>query len=72
LGARVVDYGMRSITAVPILNPNTAKLYQLEAIPGIGKSTAGKIVANRPYKSLEDLRRVLGDTFDRVKDFFVV
>ncbi len=72
LDARVVDYGMRSITAVPILNPNTAKLYQLEAIPGIGKTTAGKIVANRPYNSLEDLKRVLGDTFDKVRDFFTI
>ncbi len=70
LDARVVDYGRRSITAVPILNPNTAKLYQLEAIPGVGRVTAGRIVANRPYKSLDDLRRVLGDEFDRVKDFF--
>ncbi len=72
LDARVVDYGRRSITAVPILNPNTAKLHQLEAIPGIGKATAGKIVANRPYGSLDDLRKVLGDTFDKVKDFFVI
>ena len=68
--ARVVDYGMRSITAVPILNPNTAKLYQLKAIPGIGDVLAGKIVANRPYKSVEDLKSVLGDRFDSVMDFF--
>ena len=72
LDARVVDYGMRSVTAVPILNPNTAKLYQLEAVPGIGRTTAGKMVANRPYRSLEDLKRILGDTFDNVKDFFIV
>lgn len=68
--ARVVDYGQRSITAVPILNPNTAKLYQLEAIPKIGKSLAGKIVANRPYRSLEELRAVIGDVFDEVRNFF--
>jgi len=72
LDARVVDYGRRSITAVPILNPNTAKLYQLEAIPGIGKVLAGKIVANRPYKSLEDLKKVLGEVFDEVKDYFSI
>ena len=70
LDARVVDYGRRSITAVPILNPNDAKLHQLEAIPNIGKKLAGRIVANRPYKSLEDLRVVLGEVFERVKDFF--
>ncbi len=70
LDARVVDYGRRSITAVPILNPNTAKLYQLEAIPGIGKVLAGKIIANRPYRCLEDLKDVLGDVFELVKDYF--
>jgi len=72
LDVRVVDYGQRSITAVPILNPNTAKLYQLESIPYIGKTLAGKIVANRPYKSLEELRNVLGKVFENVKDFFVL
>jgi len=70
LDARVVDYGMRSITAVPILNPNDAKLYQLEAIPGIGKGLAGKIIVNRPYRTVEDLKDVLGDAYDDVKDFF--
>ena len=70
LDVRVVDYGQRSITAIPILNPNTAKLYQLEAIPGIGKALAGKIISNRPYNGMEDLRRVLGDVYERVKDFF--
>ncbi|ADB58011.1 helix-hairpin-helix domain-containing protein [Archaeoglobus profundus] len=72
IDARVVDYGQRSITAVPILNPNTAKLYQLEAVPGIGKALAGKIIANRPYSSLDELRDVLGDVFDRVKHFFEI
>ncbi len=72
LDARVVDYGRRSVTAVPILDPNTAKLYQLEAIPGIGRILAGKIVANRPYKSLDELKKVLGSSFDLVKDYFSI
>jgi radical SAM superfamily enzyme with C-terminal helix-hairpin-helix motif len=66
--ARVVDYGMRSITAVSLLNVNAAKLYQLEAIPGIGKAMAARIVANRPYKSIDELREVIPN-FDDVKDF---
>ncbi|WP_457549007.1 helix-hairpin-helix domain-containing protein [Archaeoglobus sp.] len=72
LDARVVDYGRRSITAVPILNPNTAKLFQLEAVPGIGKTLSGKIVANRPYGSLDDLKGVLGEAFNKVRHFFEI
>ncbi|WP_457550136.1 helix-hairpin-helix domain-containing protein [Archaeoglobus sp.] len=72
LDARVIDYGRRSITAVPILNPNTAKLFQLEAVPGIGKTLSGKIVANRPYGSLDDLKGVLGEAFNKVRHFFEI
>ncbi|HIP63559.1 MAG TPA: radical SAM protein, partial [Archaeoglobus profundus] len=70
--ARVVDYGMRSITAVPILNVNRAKLYQLESIPGIGKHISAKIVANRPYKSLDELKAVVGDLFEKIKDYLTI
>ena len=70
--ARVVDYGMRSITAVPILNVNTAKLYQLESIPGIGKHISAKIVANRPYKSLDELKVIMGDLFEKIKDYLTI
>ncbi len=70
LDARVVDYGMRSVTAVPILNPNEAKLYQLEAIPGIGRKTAGEIIAKKPYRSEEDLKRVLGERYEELKIYF--
>jgi len=64
--ARVVDYGMRSITAIPILDVNEAKLYQLESIPGIGKSTAATIVSRRPFKSLEDLKALIGEEKFRI------
>jgi len=63
---------MRSITAVPILNVNTAKLYQLESIPGIGKHISAKIVANRPYKSLDELKAVVGDLFEKIKDYLTI
>ena len=46
------------------LNVNTATADQLESLPGIGASTARKIVsdreANGPYSSTEDLKRVSG------------
>jgi len=36
---------------------NTATPEELEALPGVGKATAKKIVAGRPYTSADDLAR---------------
>jgi competence protein ComEA len=42
------------------LNPNTASLAQLDNLPGIGESSARRIVQGRPYRTLDDLVPVLG------------
>lgn len=46
------------------VNINTASAAQLDALPGIGASTAEKIIADRntngPFKIIEDLKRVAG------------
>ncbi len=74
VNAKVIDYGMRSITAIEYpLDVNKAKLYQLEAIPGVGSKTAARIVANRPFKCVEDLKEVVGEEeFSKLKDFVCV
>ena len=74
VNARVIDYGMRSITAIEYpLDVNKAKLYQLEAIPGVGSRTAARIVASRPFKCVEDLKEVVGEEeFSKLKDFVCV
>jgi len=59
---KVVEYGYRSVTAVPFpLNLNTASRETLEAIPGVGKKRAVRILAKRPFHTKEELMRALDD-----------
>ncbi|WP_018257948.1 radical SAM protein [Halomicrobium katesii] len=52
----ITDHGYRSVTGVPYpLDPNAASMDELRAIPGIGRSTAGDIVVDRPYDSVEEI-----------------
>jgi radical SAM superfamily enzyme with C-terminal helix-hairpin-helix motif len=49
----ITDHGYRSVGGVPHpLDLNSASMDELTAIPGIGKSTAGDVVVNRPYESV--------------------
>lgn len=61
------------------VNINTASAAQLDTLPGIGTSTADKIIADReangPFKTVEDLKRVsgIGDKkFAELADFICV
>jgi len=52
----ITDHGYRSVTGVPYpLDVNEASMDELEAIPGINRSTAGDVVVGRPYGSLAEV-----------------
>jgi competence ComEA-like helix-hairpin-helix protein len=58
-----------NLDAGPI-NPNTATAERLQTLDGIGPEIAEKILAGRPYSSLDDLKKVkgIGDvTFERIR-----
>lgn len=55
----------------PVININQASESQLEALPGIGAVTAGKIISGRPYGSVDDLlnQKIVGSkVFSEIKD----
>jgi competence protein ComEA len=50
-----------------LIDLNTADQKTLESLPGIGKSTAKAIIAGRPYKSVDDLKKVKGISDSKLK-----
>lgn len=62
IDVRIVGYGARSVTGVPDpMAINSCPLSLLEAIPGIGRKRAARIVRARPVTDLDHLAIVLED-----------
>jgi competence protein ComEA len=68
-----------TIPNTPLLNINTANASDLESLPGIGPSIAGKIIefrqANGPFETLDDLLAISGigpSKLEEIRDFVVV
>jgi competence protein ComEA len=61
-----------SISSVgTLVSVNSASQKDLEALPGIGPVTAGKIISNRPYQVLEELvskKAMSQSLFEKLKD----
>lgn len=59
--AVVVDWGMRSITALPCpVNINTLPASALRWLPGVGKNRVAAVIAKRPFRNLDEYQRVAG------------
>lgn len=59
---KVVAYGYRSLTAVPFpMDVNSVPRETLEALPGVGRKRAIRILAKRPFQSKEEFANALDD-----------
>jgi radical SAM superfamily enzyme with C-terminal helix-hairpin-helix motif len=63
IDAVVVDWGMRSITALPLpLNVNALPASALRWLPGIGKKRVAAVIAKRPFETHDEYRKVAGSS----------
>ena len=61
--AVVVDWGMRSITALPApVEINSLPASAVRWLPGVGKKKIAAVMAKRPFTGLEAYRKVAGNS----------
>jgi len=71
----ITEWGFRSITGITYpFDINHMPMSSLEALPGIGKKRASKLVMARPFKSMEELAEVIEDpnVMDGLKDLITL
>jgi radical SAM superfamily enzyme with C-terminal helix-hairpin-helix motif len=61
--AVVVDWGMRSITALPVpVEINMLPVSAIRWLPGVGKKKVAAVIAKRPFAGIEAYRKVAGSS----------
>lgn len=61
--AAVTDWGFRSVTALTVpVRINGLNIHALKYLPGVGKKRAASIISKRPFKNIEEFRKITGET----------
>jgi radical SAM superfamily enzyme with C-terminal helix-hairpin-helix motif len=61
IDAVVVDWGMRSVTALPVpIEINSLPATAIKWLPGIGKKKVAAVLVKRPFGTLDEYRRIAG------------
>ncbi len=70
----VLNASTASAQTKPTVDLNSASEKELEALPGVGPATSKKIIANRPYKSVDELSKagLSAKTIDKLKPLVTV
>lgn len=73
-GEVLISISLAKITplAYKSISINKATLNEIDVIPGIGKTTALKIIQNRPYSSLNDLvtkKAITKSTYEKIEKY---
>jgi radical SAM superfamily enzyme with C-terminal helix-hairpin-helix motif len=64
IDAVVVDWGMRSVTALPVpVRINELSAAAIKWMPGIGRKKVASVIAKRPFRTLEEFRKVAGSSW---------
>jgi len=71
IDAVVVDWGMRSVTVLPVpVTINTLPAQAMKWLPGVGKKRVAAVIAKRPFMDLAAYRKVAGSSaIDSVMQF---
>lgn len=69
--AAVTDWGFRSVTAMTVpVKINKLSIHALKYLPGVGKKRAASIIAKRPFKNIDEFRKIVGETpIDDITEF---
>lgn len=55
------------------ININDCSYETLDSLDGIGEVKANKIIENRPYKDIYEIRKFIGETtFNNIKDYITI